>query len=76
MCLYVKLTRGQLYWLVLCVNLKQPGVITEKGASVGEFASMKSSRGAFSQLVIKGGWHIVCGAFLGLVFLGSVRKQA
>jgi hypothetical protein len=25
-----------LYWLVLCVNLTQAGVITEKGASVGE----------------------------------------
>jgi hypothetical protein len=36
MCLCVKLTRGQLYWLVLGVNLTQAGVITEKGASVGE----------------------------------------
>jgi hypothetical protein len=27
---------GVLYWLVLCVNLTQAGVITEKGASVGE----------------------------------------
>ena len=36
MCLCVKLTRGQLYWLVLCVNLTQAGVITEKGASVEE----------------------------------------
>jgi hypothetical protein len=25
-----------LYWLVLCVNLTQAGVITEKGASIGE----------------------------------------
>ena len=25
-----------LYWLVLCINLTQAGVITEKGASVGE----------------------------------------
>ena len=24
------------YWLVLCVNLTQAGVITEKGVSVGE----------------------------------------
>ena len=24
------------YWLVLCVNLTQAGVITKKGASVGE----------------------------------------
>jgi hypothetical protein len=30
------LTRSQVYWLVLCVNLTQAGVITEKGASVGE----------------------------------------
>jgi hypothetical protein len=36
MCLCVKLTRGQLYWLVLRVNLTQDGVITEKEASVGE----------------------------------------
>ena len=34
MCLCVKLTRGQLYWLVLCVNLTQAGVITEKGVSL------------------------------------------
>jgi hypothetical protein len=36
MCLCVKLTRGQLYWLVLCVNLTQARVSTEKGALVGE----------------------------------------
>jgi hypothetical protein len=36
MCLCVKLTRGPLYWLVLCVNLTQAGVITGKGASVEE----------------------------------------
>jgi hypothetical protein len=35
MCLCVKLTRGQLYWLVLC-QLDTAGVITEKGASVGD----------------------------------------
>jgi hypothetical protein len=34
MCLCVKLTRGQLYWMVFCVNLTQAGVITGKGASV------------------------------------------
>ena len=33
--LCVKLTRGQLYWLVLC-QLDTAGVITEKGASVEE----------------------------------------
>jgi hypothetical protein len=36
MCLCVKLTRDQLYWLVWDVNLTQAAVITEKGASVGE----------------------------------------
>jgi hypothetical protein len=35
MCLCVKLTRGQFYWLALCVNLTQAGVITEK-ALAGE----------------------------------------
>jgi hypothetical protein len=34
MCLCVKLTRGQLYWLVLCVNLTQAVVIMERGASL------------------------------------------
>jgi hypothetical protein len=27
---------GEVYWLVLCVNLTQAGVITEKGASIEE----------------------------------------
>jgi hypothetical protein len=36
MCLCVKLTRGQLFWLILNVNLSQAGVVTEKGASVGK----------------------------------------
>jgi hypothetical protein len=35
MCLCVKLTRGQLYWLVLC-QLDPAGVITEKVVSVEE----------------------------------------
>jgi hypothetical protein len=26
----------QMYWLVLCVNLTQTGIITEKGASLEE----------------------------------------
>jgi hypothetical protein len=34
-CFCVKLTRGQLYWLVLCL-LDTAGIITEKGASFGE----------------------------------------
>ena len=36
---------------------------------------MRSSCGAFSQLVIKGG-ALVGGAIPGLVLLGSIRKQA
>jgi hypothetical protein len=35
MCLCIKLTRDQLYWLVLC-QLDTAGVTTEKGASVEE----------------------------------------
>jgi hypothetical protein len=37
---------------------------------------MRSSCKAFSQLVIKVGVPLVCGAIPGLVVLGSVRKQA
>jgi len=37
---------------------------------------MRSSCGAFSQLVIKVGGPIVGGAIPGLVVLGSIRKQA
>jgi hypothetical protein len=37
MGLCVKLTRDQLYWLVLC-QLAIAGVITEKGASVEEMS--------------------------------------
>jgi hypothetical protein len=48
MCLCVKLTRGQLYCLVLCVNLIQAGVITEKGASVGEVPQRDPAVGIFS----------------------------
>jgi hypothetical protein len=36
MCLCVKLTRGLLDWLGLCVNLTQAGVNTEKRALAGE----------------------------------------
>jgi hypothetical protein len=63
---------AQWYWLVLCVNLTQAEVITEKGASVEE---MRSNCKAFSQLVIKGGGPIVGGAIPGLVVLGSIRKK-
>jgi hypothetical protein len=41
-----------------------------------ESASMRSSCGAFSQLVIKQGEPIVGGTISGLVVLGSIRKQA
>jgi hypothetical protein len=68
-------TAMPLYWLVLCVNLTQAGVITEKGASV-EDASMRSRCKAFSPLVIKEGGPIVGSAIPGLVVLGSTRKQA
>ena len=47
MCLCVKLTRGQFYWLVLGVNLTQAGVITEKGASVGEVPPCDPAVGHF-----------------------------
>jgi hypothetical protein len=33
---YISLELLHVYWLVLCVNLTQAGVITEKGASVEE----------------------------------------
>jgi hypothetical protein len=39
-------------------------------------ASMRSSCGAFSQLVIKGGGLIVGGAIPGMVVLSSLRKKA
>jgi hypothetical protein len=37
---------------------------------------MRSSCGAFSQLVIKGAEPLVSGTISGLVVLGSIRKQA
>jgi hypothetical protein len=37
---------------------------------------MRSSCGAFSQLVIKKGRSLVSGAIHGLAVLGSIRKQA
>jgi hypothetical protein len=64
MCLCVKLTRGQLYWLVLC-RLNTAGVITEKGGN----ASMRSNCKAFSQLVIKGKRPLVGGSISELVVL-------
>ena len=35
-CIAIKM--GSLYWLVLCVNLTQAGIITEKGASLEEMS--------------------------------------
>ena len=63
------------YWLILCVNLTQAGVITEKVASVGGSASMRSSCVAISQLVMMLGGPLVGGTNSGLVFLGSIREQ-
>jgi hypothetical protein len=37
---------------------------------------MRSRYKAFSQLVIKGGGPLVGGTISGIVFLGSIRKQA
>jgi hypothetical protein len=65
-----------MYWLVLCQLDITAGVITEKGASVGEMPPWRSSCKAFSQLVIKSGrshcgWdHLRAGS------LGSIREQA
>jgi hypothetical protein len=57
--------------------LTQVGVITEKGASVKEMASIRSSCKAFSQLVIKGGGCLLVGGTIsGLVVLNFIKKQA
>jgi hypothetical protein len=34
--LCVKIARDQFHWLVLCINLTQSGINTEKGASLEE----------------------------------------
>jgi hypothetical protein len=60
-----------LNWLVLC-QLDTAGVITEKGASVGEMPPRSNCK-AFSQSVIKEGGPLVGGAISGLVDLGSKR---
>ena len=65
---------GVLYCLVLGVNLTQ--LELSKRKELRGNASMKSSCGAFSQLVTKVGGPIVGGAIPGLVVLGSIRKQA
>jgi hypothetical protein len=75
MCLCVKLIRGQLYWLVLCQLDTSWSYHRERSFSWGN-ASMRSSCGAFSQLVIKSGGSLVGGAISGLVVLDSIREQA
>jgi hypothetical protein len=50
------------------VNLTHAGVLTEKGASVGEMPPRDPA--VFSQLVIKEGGPLVGGS------LGSIREQA
>jgi hypothetical protein len=39
--------KGWVYWLVLCVNLTQAGVITEKGASLEEMPTRDPAVGYF-----------------------------
>ena len=68
MCLCVKLTRGQLYWLVLC-QLDTAGGITEKGASVEEMPEIQL-QGIFSISDQGGKTHLWAGS------LGSIREQA
>jgi hypothetical protein len=65
-----------MHWLVLCVNLPQAGVITDKGASPRGNASMRSSCKAFSQLVIKGEGPIVGGVIAGLLVYSSIKEEA
>jgi hypothetical protein len=75
MCLCVELTRGQLYWLVLCQLDISWSYHRVRSFSWGN-ASMRSSCKAFYQLVIKGEGLLVGGAITGLVVLGSIREQA
>jgi hypothetical protein len=60
--------RETMYWLLLC-QLDTAGVTTEKGASLGGNASMRSNRKAFSQLVIKRERPLVGGTISELVIL-------
>ena len=74
-CLCVKLTRGQLYWLVLC-QLDTGWSYHREGNFSWGSASMRSSCGVFSQLVIKGERPLVGGTITRLVVLGSLREQS
>jgi hypothetical protein len=64
-----------LYWLVLCQLDTGWSYHRERSLSWGK-VSMRSSCGAFSQLVIKAVGPLVVGTISGLVILGSIRKQA
>jgi hypothetical protein len=48
MCLYVKLTRGQLYWLVLGVNLTQLELLQRKDLQLGKCLHEIQLQGIFS----------------------------
>jgi hypothetical protein len=73
MCLCVKLTRGQLYWLVLCQLDTGWSYHRERNFSWGS-ASIRPSCKALSQLVIKGGGLLVGGAISGLVVFGFYKR--
>jgi hypothetical protein len=68
MCLCVKLTRGQLSWLILCQLDTSWSYHKERNISWGS-ASTRSSCKAFSQIVIKRGDPLVGGAISELVVL-------
>jgi hypothetical protein len=60
-------------WLVLCVNLTQAGVNTEKGASLEEMPPLDPTVRRDQEGRAQ---PIVGGTIPGLVVLGSIRKQA
>jgi hypothetical protein len=64
-----------LSWLVLCVNETQSGVISEKGASVGEVPPWDPAVGQSLNKWSRGWGPLVGGTISGLVVLGSIRKQ-
>ena len=75
MCLCVKLTRGQLYWLVLCVNLTQLELSQRKELQLRKCLHEIQLQGSFSISDQGGkapcGWdHLWAGS------LGSIREQA
>ena len=64
-----------MHWLVLCQLDTGWSYHRERSFSWAS-ACMRSSCGAFSQLVIKWGGRLVGGTTFGLVLLGSIREQA